>query len=176
MNWIRRVVDNINSFIPTKTDPWWGWALALFGFAVLCIAASILVYPEGTEEELWLFGMRFGGECGMKTQFGIPCPQCGMTRSWVWLVRGDFGQSFFYNPAGFLLLCWIAIGGIIGLARLVRRNPTLWSPPWVALFVWSMFWIIVPYMGLYFARIAGISPLPEFGPSVEVEAQSSSHN
>ena len=165
----KSLTDTLISFIPSKRDPWWGWPLGLFGLAVFCVTAALLVYPLGNHEELWLFGMGFGGECGMKTQFGIPCPQCGMTRSWVWLVRGHFLKAFIYSPAGCLLLCWIVVGGVIGFARLIRRNPTLWSPPWTALFIWSLFWIFVPYMGLDFVRLAGVNILPEYVEGFDID-------
>ena len=98
----------------------------------------------------------------MKTQFGIPCPQCGMTRSWIWLVRGEIARAFTYNPAGAILFLWIFTGGVIGMVRLLLKRPQLWSPPWIALFSWCMFWILVPYMGLYITRLAGWNILPEY--------------
>jgi hypothetical protein len=173
MKTLASFVDTVNTFIPTRSNPWWGWPLALFGLAVLCTGAAFLVYPNGTHEELWLLGLRFGGECGMKVQFGIPCPQCGMTRSWVGIVRGDLLNAFIYNPAGFLLYFWILIGGVIGFLRLILRKPYLLSPPWALLFAWCIFWMIVPYTGLYFARLAGINPLPEYHASFNTAPQSS---
>lgn len=167
MKRIRRAVMTFNSYIPTKRDPWWAWPLALFGVAFICATAALFVYPQGTHEELWLFGLRFGGDCGMKIQFGIPCPQCGMTRSWVSLARGHFAQSFFYSPAGFILFFWILAGGLIGLLRLLFRKPNLLAPPWTALFIWCMFWFLGPYTSLYFARLGGINPLPEYNPQFE---------
>ena len=159
---ITKFVDAISRWIPSKTQPWWGWSSILLGLAFFSVLASILVYPEGAHEELWLFGVRFGGECGMDTAFGIPCPQCGMTRSWVYLVRGQLLRATTYNPGGVILLLWIVVGGCIGALRLVRRNPRFLSPPWTVLFIWCMFWIVGPYLGLYFARLAGVNILPEF--------------
>ena len=175
MRWLNDIVNKLNRMIPSKHDPWWAWPAALFGFAVICATAALLVYPDGQHEELWLFGLRFGGECGMKVQFGIPCPQCGMTRSWVGAVRGDFWNAFLYSPAGFLLFCWIAVGGFIGMMRLILRKPKWMTPPWKLLVAWSVFWMIVPYMGLYFARLGGLNPLPEYHPEFDTTNQSDSH-
>ena len=172
MRWLNQVINDLNRMIPTRSDPWWAWPLGLFALAFISTAAALLVYPDGQHEELWLMGLRFGGECGMKVQFGIPCPQCGMTRSWVGLVRGDLYNAFLYNPAGFLLFCWIAIGGLIGLGRLILRKPKWMSPPWIVLVVWSVFWMAIPYMGLYFARLGGVNPLPEYHPEFNQTTQS----
>ena len=57
MKRLNQLTQSINSFIPTRKDPWWGLPLALFGLAVCCAMASLLVYPEGTPEELWLLGL-----------------------------------------------------------------------------------------------------------------------
>lgn len=159
---LKRLAKVFEGIIPPMSQPWWLWPLGLFGLAFVCTAAALLVYPSGAHEELWLFGIRFGGECGMKVQFGIPCPQCGMTRSWVYLVRGEVTRAFIYNPAGALLFLWIFTGGVIGMVRLLLRRPQLWSPPWVVLFTWCLFWMLVPYMTLYVTRLAGLNPLPEY--------------
>ena len=159
---LHKLANVFDGLIPTHSKLWWPWPLGLFALAFVCTAAALIVYPSGSHEELWLFGMRFGGECGMKVQFGIPCPQCGMTRSWVHLVRGEVTRAFIYNPAGALLFLWIFTGGVIGMVRLLLRRPRLWSPPWVALFSWCVFWLLVPYMGLYIVRIAGWNILPEY--------------
>lgn len=161
-NILQKFANVLDGLVLTKTQPWWAWPLFLFALAALCTIAALLVYPQGAHEQLWLFDFRFGGECAMKTQFGIPCPQCGMTRSWVWLVRGEIARAFTYNPAGALLFLWIFTGGVIGMVRLLLKRPQLWSPPWIALFSWCMFWILVPYMGLYVTRIAGWNILPEY--------------
>ena len=162
MESLTKFIDALTRWIPSKTSPWWGWASILTGLAICSVVAAIVIYPEGAQEELWLGGFRFGGECGMDTAFGIPCPQCGMTRSWVYLIRGQVLQAITYNPAGSILLVWIVIGGCIGVLRLIRRDPRFLSPPWIVLFLWCLFWIIGPYLGLYFARLAGVNILPEF--------------
>jgi hypothetical protein len=144
--------------------PWWMWPSSLVALAAICVAAAFSVYPpaDGDPTRLMALGQVFGGECGMKAAFGVPCPQCGMTRSWVYLVRGDLVSAFNFNAAGALLLLWIAAGGVIGALRLVTGREGLLQPPWIVLFGWAMFWVIVPYMGLWIARLFGWNLLPEF--------------
>ena len=62
--------------------------------------------------------------CIMRIATGLPCPGCGMTRSWVHLAHGDVARAFEYNffgPIGFamavVLVVWTAYA-------LLRRIPT----------------------------------------------------
>jgi hypothetical protein len=143
--------------------PWWMWPSALVALACACVGAALVFYPHPTDPSVVLIaGIPFGGECGMKTMFGIPCPQCGMTRSWVNLVRGNVIEAFTFNAAGALLLLWIASAGVIGAVRLATGRKRLMEPPWIVLFSWAMFWIIVPYTALWIARIIGWNLLPEY--------------
>ena len=36
--------------------------------------------------------------CAYKSLFGIDCPICGFQRALVWLLKGDFTQSFSIYP------------------------------------------------------------------------------
>jgi hypothetical protein len=42
-------------------------------------------------------------KCGFLVAFGIPCPSCGMTTSWAWVVRGNLIASLWVQPMGTLL-------------------------------------------------------------------------
>ncbi|TVQ94142.1 MAG: DUF2752 domain-containing protein [Deltaproteobacteria bacterium] len=122
-----------------------------------------MFYPSPADPTVVLIaGIPFGGECGMKQAFDLPCPQCGMTRSWVYLVRGRVLEAFTFNTAGALLLLWIWIGGLIGALRLITGKEGLLRPPWIAMFAWAIFWLIVPYAGFWVARMLGWNVLPEY--------------
>ena len=152
--WLDRAVNG--------PHPWWLWPSALFALAAMCVGAALFFYPGDDPTTVMVLGTTFGGECGMKTAFGIPCPQCGMTRSWVYLVRGRILEAFTFNAAGALLLLWIAAGGVVGAFRLVTGRERALNLPWPFLFAWAMFWVFVPYMGLWVARILGFNMLPEY--------------
>jgi hypothetical protein len=49
-----------------------------------------------------------GATCVIKNVAGIPCPSCGMTRSYLHVLEGDF-QSAFYDHPLFLTVPFILI-------------------------------------------------------------------
>jgi hypothetical protein len=42
--------------------------------------------------------------CPFRRLTGLPCPGCGMTRSFVALAHGDVGASFSFHPLGPLMM------------------------------------------------------------------------
>ncbi|WP_370893491.1 DUF2752 domain-containing protein [Janibacter sp. GXQ6167] len=63
------------------------------------------------------------GWCVFRAATGLPCPGCGLTRSWVHLANGDVGTAFAYNAFGPIMMLLAA--GIVGyvVVALVRRRP-----------------------------------------------------
>jgi hypothetical protein len=60
--------------------------------------------------------------CGAIVAWGIPCPSCGMTTSWAWFVRGQFGRSWSSNPGGLLLAVFILIMATwMGISGVMNR-------------------------------------------------------
>ena len=58
--------------------------------------------------------------CGMQTQFGVPCPGCGLTRSVTAFFHGQFAWSWHYHPLGWLFaLSFI----VVGIPALLPRKP-----------------------------------------------------
>lgn len=157
------LLDRFDALVAPLTRvelPWWGWPLAMVLMAVGAVAASFVLHPGGDEFVYFPGGTRFGDTCGMLLLTGAPCPQCGMTRSWVHAVRLDLGAAFFYNPAGLALLAWVLVGGVIGVARLATGNPRALKPGWRFQIGWSMFWLVGLYALPWFARLGGVNPLP----------------
>ncbi len=58
---------------------------------------------SATTETVSFAGRELGWDCTFKQIFGIPCPNCGMTRSVLMSLHGQFGDAFRLNPAGPLL-------------------------------------------------------------------------
>ena len=71
--------------------------------AIIIIVLSRILTIEGSEVVLPLFGgYNLPGSCAFKAIFGLDCPTCGMTRSFISISRFDFKEAFKYNPISFL--------------------------------------------------------------------------
>lgn len=109
------------------------WYIALIVIAV--IVTLNLLFPDV-------------GCCGMKLIFGIPCPTCGMTRSFLALLRFDFVAAFNYHP-----LFWMI--PIIAFVWFFNERP------WVSmLFHNKVFWIVCisSFIILYIVRFYFVFP------------------
>ncbi|KAF0969021.1 MULTISPECIES: DUF2752 domain-containing protein [Mycobacteriales] len=62
------------------------------------------------------------GICPFAMTTGLPCPGCGLTRSWVALMHGDVAESFRFNVFGPILLVLTAVTVVFAAVTLVRRR------------------------------------------------------
>lgn len=71
--------------------------------------------------------------CGSRALFGIDCPGCGLTRSFVALAHGDCQKSLAFNRVGWLLAAAV-VGQLIYrpwmLYELRAKLPTRDWPAW----------------------------------------------
>jgi hypothetical protein len=86
-----------NRFTPRERR--WLAAIGLGLLGLLALAAMLTPDPcgIGTHRQLGL------PPCTFLTLTGRPCPTCGMTTSWAYLVRGQWKQAFQTNVGGALL-------------------------------------------------------------------------
>lgn len=156
---IERLDALLTRLLPKRAPPWWAWPAVLVLLAVGSLGAALVLQP-GPDEFSYVFGNRFGAECAFQTVTGHPCPQCGMTRSFVWGARGHLIRAALYNPAGLALFLWLQAGGVVGALRLIRRDPGAAEPPFSLLFGWTMLWLVGLYGIPWLLRLWGINPLP----------------
>lgn len=148
--------------VAAKRPPWWLYNGALLSLGVVALVASLVLSPGADPHWTYLpSGEKLGDTCAFLAASGIPCPQCGMTRSFVWAARGHLLEAFRYSPGGLGLFVWIQAGALVGLVRLVRRDPDALSPPWQLTVGWSLGWIVLLYALPWFLRaFLGVNPLP----------------
>ena len=140
------------------TFPAWGWSAALLLLALACWATSASITPVG--EQLWWFGRPLGSPCAFREAVGVPCPNCGMTRAFVWSARLEVARALAYNPGGAVLFWWITMGGAVGAGRLATGRPRWGQPPALAFAAWCAVWLLALYWGPWSARWWGWNPLP----------------
>lgn len=101
-------------------------ALALLA---LLVSAGTMTPDErghGTHQQLGL------PPCTFYVIFQRPCPACGMTTSWAWLLRGEIGRALVANAGGMLLACvslvgtaWLLVSAFRG--RWFGGRPSEWA-------------------------------------------------
>ncbi len=131
-------------------------------FALLGIATAVwgAVLTPVAGERMEVFGEPWGEPCPVRAETGHPCPMCGMTRSWAWAARGQIPRALSYSPAGATLWAGLVTAGVIGLCRLVTRDPKRLLVPWQLLVGAVGFWLVVLYAGVWVWRRFGGLPLP----------------
>jgi len=148
------MADASSRTVPTADRPWSRDVLSLQGrifhgivAAVLAAAFAVGILQIG----FWDAGAPdedpAGSVCMLRRTTGLPCPTCGLTRSFYAMGRGAVGEAFEEHPLGplvFLLLAVVLVRSAgIALAGRAWLNGTArvltWSLPFVAgaaLLVW----------------------------------------
>lgn len=77
------------------------------------LAVAVLLPPvaPGDPGGLAVAGHRLPELCSLKRTTGVPCPGCGLTRSWVSAVHGDLGGSLAHHPLGWMVLLYALAQG-----------------------------------------------------------------
>jgi hypothetical protein len=63
------------------------------------------------DEQVFVLGRPIEWVCALRGRFGLPCPTCGLTRSVVMTLHGEFGAAWRMAPVG-----PVAVSGIIAFA------------------------------------------------------------
>ena len=83
-----------------------GLVLLLGG--LIALAALLPPAAPGGDGGLAIAGQRLPEVCAVKRTTGLPCPGCGLTRSWVSALDGDAAGSLLHHPLGWLVLLYAA--------------------------------------------------------------------
>ena len=104
-----------------------GLAAAQLGAALwLSPAADGVTRPDGSP---------LGALCWVHAAFGIDCPMCGMTRSFVALAHGHVREAFAFHAAGPLLfVAMIALVVAVAVVTIKRATPLVERPRFQQIF------------------------------------------
>lgn len=77
----------------------------MLGLSIIVIVAALLlrVGDSGHVQPKWLPNLPLPVMCGSRAFFGIECPGCGLTRSFVALAGGDLDESLAFHRIGWVL-------------------------------------------------------------------------
>lgn len=93
------------------TNKFWNHHLAwlLLGIAVPALAAMLVVIDGEKISFFFLPEFPLPTICSARLLFDMGCPGCGLTRSIVYLVQGDFAKSLAIHRFGWLIFTGIVI-------------------------------------------------------------------
>ncbi len=124
----------------------WLFHVLMLAIALPVIGLSFLLYLEGPSYVIipWL-GVPLPPTCGMQTTFGLDCPGCGLTRSFIALAHGDLTASLAFNPGGILVFGLVLFQIPYRIAQLLRvwSGQEAWDLTTVSLWFWSVIGVVL---------------------------------
>lgn len=127
---------------PTAQRLRWG----LFGITTAPLISSYF-YSQG-------YRLPIG--CPIRYLTGIPCPTCGMTRSFTAIAQGDLVQALNYHLFGPVLFAMFAIAALHLVTELAtRRSIQSVYRRWLTNPRWQRAALLI-YLGYYVSRLAAL--------------------
>ncbi|MCC9607026.1 DUF2752 domain-containing protein [Blastopirellula sp. JC732] len=113
---------------PERASLTFHWVMLAMSSAVL-IASFALNFQAGETVYLPFSEFAVPPSCGMKLFWGVDCPGCGLTRSFILLAHGDLAGSLAYNPSGILLFAVVLfqVPYRIGQLWRIRQGLPTWN-------------------------------------------------
>lgn len=110
---------------PTREELWLRAGVVALCLGAVAVAAMLHPVAPGAEMHLSIDGVALPEVCAFRATTGIPCPGCGLTRSWVAMLHGDLAGSLGFHPLGWLVLLYALAqaarhGAWLALARFRR--------------------------------------------------------
>ena len=134
-----------------RTGADWFW---LVGSLLVLSAAWLLQFEPPDRIVVPGLNLPLPDTCWSRSWLGLPCPGCGLTRSFVLAAHGAWGQAFALHPPGTLLFVAVLLQAPLRLLSLLlpshsflRRtliDRCLQARPWLllvtGLFLLSLAW------------------------------------
>ena len=84
------------------------------GVGAAAVAAAAVIDPATVDDGPVI--------CPFRLLTGLPCPGCGLTRSWAYLMHGHWSDGVAANPFGILTLLSVVAVVVAVSVALVRRR------------------------------------------------------
>lgn len=126
----------------------WHRQMLVVALAVLVLAGCLQVLPGGRVAFIGLAAYPVPPSCMSWELFGIRCPGCGLTRSFVHLAHGDWRASLAVQPVGWvLMLAVVAQLPYRGWIVCTRREPL--RQVYRTAFAWSILALLFANWAIY---------------------------
>ncbi len=89
--------------------------------ALVVVSASVTLSVRNREQVVVpIIDAPLPGTCTFRKLTGVPCPGCGLTRSFVSMGHGQMSDAWSYNPAGFFFFAIVAFQIPYRIYQIVR--------------------------------------------------------
>lgn len=108
---------------PQQQLSYWLW---LSGSLAILLVSCVMATGDG--RQVLLPGVGVIPEiCTLHTRFGVDCPGCGLTRSFIHLAHGNLRAAWTLNPVGLLMFAFVAsqIPLVLSLMRSARTHENI---------------------------------------------------
>jgi hypothetical protein len=95
--------------MPSASRP--GFPALVVGCVTLADALAARWLLRADEEHVFVLGKPIAWVCALRSRYGLPCPTCGLTRSVVMSLHGEFGRAWRMAPVG-----PVAVVGLVALS------------------------------------------------------------
>lgn len=92
---------------PVSRRPLLAAGIWLAGAAFVLVSAGLLKVGEHRQVLLPVHSIVLPETCTMHARFGIDCPGCGLTRSFIYLAHGRFADAYGLNPVSLLVFLYV---------------------------------------------------------------------
>ena len=128
-------------------------AIWLLG-SLLCLVLASCMHV-GSDRRVYLLGMSqpVPETCMTYTRFGIDCPGCGLTRTFVHLTHGQFADAWRLNPVGWLVFLFACVQIPPGTAQVVFRSRARWVEAWGMWNDWATAFLVIALVLQWLVRL-----------------------
>jgi hypothetical protein len=111
-----------------------GFPALVIGCVTLADALAARWLLRADEEHVFVLGRPIEWVCALRSRFGLPCPTCGLTRSVVMSLHGEFARAWRMAPVG-----PVAVIGLLAFAIAMLALAWLqWTRPWLKTPKWEV--------------------------------------
>jgi hypothetical protein len=121
--------------------------------AFVIVAAFFLQFRQGGSLRLPWSDIALPPLCGSRILFGMECPGCGLTRSFVALAGGDLAGSLTFNRVGWILALAVVAQIPYRLYALRELRQQVVQRRWV---VWFGYFLIAALFVNWLLKVAGV--------------------
>lgn len=119
----------------------------------ILLAACVLQVGERREVVLPWLNLALPETCGLYSRFGIDCPGCGLTRSFIHIAHADPLAAWRLHPLSWLLFAFVAAQIPLAIAHL-RGSRSAWLKPLTRANEWALVALAITLMLFWLGKLS----------------------